>query len=150
VDVGQRSNVIGRGNQKTLKKPSPVPLCPQQIPHGLPWIRTGAKLLRQLYRFCEWLRYFIVVLILCLCWAEYTKLKLSHYTPRRRFGGRRHSSYSFSTSTLIGVRGQRHAPGKGPPVPIVQEPGWAPDPVWTQRLEEKILSFLHVQIPVCW
>jgi hypothetical protein len=23
------------------------------------------------------------------------------------------------------------------PVPIVQEAGWAPEPVWTQRLEEK-------------
>jgi hypothetical protein len=29
------------------------------------------------------------------------------------------------------------APGKGPPVTIVQEAGWAPEPVWTQRLEEK-------------
>jgi hypothetical protein len=37
----------------------------------------------------------------------------------------------------MGVSGQRHAPGKGPPVPIVQEAGWAPEPVWTQRLEEK-------------
>jgi hypothetical protein len=41
------------------------------------------------------------------------------------------------------VSGQHHAPaallppGKGPPVPIVQEAGWAPEPVWTQRLEEK-------------
>jgi hypothetical protein len=38
---------------------------------------------------------------------------------------------------------QRHAQaalyprGNGPPVPIVQEAGWAPEPVWTQRLEEK-------------
>jgi hypothetical protein len=38
----------------------------------------------------------------------------------------------------MGVSGQRHAPaallppGKGPPVPIVQEAGWAPEPVWTQ------------------
>jgi hypothetical protein len=31
----------------------------------------------------------------------------------------------------------RFAPGKGPPVPIVQEAGWAPEPVWTQTLEEK-------------
>jgi hypothetical protein len=23
------------------------------------------------------------------------------------------------------------APGKGPPVPIVQEAGWAPEPAWT-------------------
>jgi hypothetical protein len=43
------------------------------------------------------------------------------------------------------VSGQRHAPaallppGKGTPVPIVQEAGWAPEPVWTQRLEGKIL-----------
>jgi hypothetical protein len=28
-------------------------------------------------------------------------------------------------------------PEKGPPVPIVQEAGWALEPVWTQRLEEK-------------
>jgi hypothetical protein len=38
----------------------------------------------------------------------------------------------------MGVSGQRHAPaallppGKGPPVPIGQEAGWAPEPVWTQ------------------
>jgi hypothetical protein len=43
----------------------------------------------------------------------------------------------------MGVSGQHHAPaallppGKGPPVPIIQEAGWAPGPVWTQRLEEK-------------
>jgi hypothetical protein len=43
----------------------------------------------------------------------------------------------------MGVSGQRHAPaalypqGKDPPVPIVQEAGWAPEPVWTHRLEEK-------------
>jgi hypothetical protein len=41
------------------------------------------------------------------------------------------------------VSGRRHAPGRalspgeGHPVPIVQEAGWAPKPVWTQRLEEK-------------
>jgi hypothetical protein len=29
-----------------------------------------------------------------------SKLKLSHYTPRRRLGERRYSSYSFSTSAL--------------------------------------------------
>jgi hypothetical protein len=31
-------------------------------------------------------------------------------------------------------------PGKGPPVPIVQEAEWAPEPVWTKKLQEK--SFL--------
>jgi hypothetical protein len=49
----------------------------------------------------------------------------------------------------MGVSGQRHAPaallppGKGPLVPIAQEAGWAPEPVWTQRLGEK--SFRR-----CW
>jgi hypothetical protein len=33
----------------------------------------------------------------------------------------------------------RFAMGKGPLVPIVREAGWASEPVWTQRLEEKIL-----------
>jgi hypothetical protein len=56
---------------------------------------------------------------------------------------RTYSSYSFSTSALDGGEwsvsrpGHALAPGKGPPVPIVQEAGWAPEPVWTQRLEEK-------------
>jgi hypothetical protein len=35
------------------------------------------------------------------------------------------------------------APGKGPMVPIVQEVGLAPEPVWTQKLQEK--SFR-----LCW
>jgi hypothetical protein len=33
--------------------------------------------------------------------------------------------------------GRALLPRKGPPVPIVQEAGWAPEPVWTQRLEKK-------------
>jgi hypothetical protein len=38
----------------------------------------------------------------------------------------------------MGVSGQRHAPallypGEGPPVPTVQEAGWASELVWTQR-----------------
>jgi hypothetical protein len=41
------------------------------------------------------------------------------------------------------VSGQRHVPGralppgKEPSVPIVQEAGWAPEPVWTQEVKEK-------------
>jgi hypothetical protein len=60
-------------------------------------------------------------------------------------GGERYSSYSFTTSALDGGEwsasrpGRTLTPGKGPPVPIVQEAGWASEPVWTQRLEEKIL-----------
>jgi hypothetical protein len=59
---------------------------------------------------------------------------------------RKYSSYSFLTSALDGGDwsasgpGRALAPGKGPPVPIVQENRWAPEPVWTQRLEVKILS----------
>jgi hypothetical protein len=40
------------------------------------------------------------------------------------------------------LSGQRHAPAAlypqdKNPIPIVQEAGWAPEPVWTQRLEHK-------------
>jgi hypothetical protein len=58
-------------------------------------------------------------------------------------GERRYSSYSFTTSALDGGEWSASRPGralllgKGPPVPIVQEAGWASEPVWTQRLEEK-------------
>ena len=45
------------------------------------------------------------------------------------------SSTLPSTSALDRVGGQRHAPAALPPtkdpVPIVQEAGWAPGPVWT-------------------
>jgi hypothetical protein len=57
-----------------------------------------------------------------------------------------YSSYSFCTSVLDGGEwsasrpGRALAPGKGSPVPIVQEAGWAPELVWAKRLEEKILS----------
>jgi hypothetical protein len=59
-------------------------------------------------------------------------LKLFHYTPWRRLGERRYSSYTFSTSAVdegewsASLPGRALAPGKGPPVPIVQEAGWAP------------------------
>jgi hypothetical protein len=54
----------------------------------------------------------------------------------------------------MGVSGQHHAPaafyrrGKKPPVPIVQEAGWAPEPVWTQRLEEKSFAPAGNRTPV--
>jgi hypothetical protein len=58
-------------------------------------------------------------------------------------GERKYSSFSFLTSALDGGErsasghGRALAPGKEPPVPIGQEAGWAPEPVWTQRLDEK-------------
>jgi hypothetical protein len=62
----------------------------------------------------------------------------SHYTPWRRMGERRYSSYSFTTSALDGGEWSASRLGRPlPPVPIGQEAGWAPEPVWTQRLEEK-------------
>jgi hypothetical protein len=66
------------------------------------------------------------------------KLKLSHYTPQRRLGEIRCSSYSFSTSALDGVECSASRSGRPlPPVPFGRKAGCAPDPVWTQRLEEK-------------
>jgi hypothetical protein len=58
-------------------------------------------------------------------------------------GERTYSSYSFSTSALgegdwsASGPARALAPGKGTPAPIGQEAGWAPQPVWTQRLQEK-------------
>jgi hypothetical protein len=56
-----------------------------------------------------------------------------------------YSSYSYLTSAtrwrwVVSVTPRpRFTPGKGPPVPIGWEAGWASEPVWTQRLEEKSL-----------
>jgi hypothetical protein len=56
-----------------------------------------------------------------------------------------YSSYSFTTSVLHGGEWSGSRPGRalppeiGLPVPIVQEAGWASEPVWTQSLEEKYI-----------
>jgi hypothetical protein len=66
-------------------------------------------------------------------------------------GERRYSSYSFLTSALEGGEwsasrpGRALPPGKGPPVPIVWEAGWAPEPAWTQRLEENALPLSEIE-----
>jgi hypothetical protein len=60
-----------------------------------------------------------------------------------QLGERRYSSNSFLTSAREGGEwsasrpGRALPPGKQPSVPIVQEAGWVPEPVWTQGLEEK-------------
>jgi hypothetical protein len=41
----------------------------------------------------------------------------------------------------------RFSPGEKPPVPIVQEAGWAPEPVWTQRLEKKSCASVGDRTP---
>jgi hypothetical protein len=53
------------------------------------------------------------------------------------------SSNSLKTSALHGVSGQLYVPAalvprEGPSIRIVQEAGWAPDPVWKQRLEKNL------------
>jgi hypothetical protein len=76
-------------------------------------------------------------------WECKEKLKVFHLTPQSALVERRYSSYSFSTSALdegewsASHHGHTLAPGKILPVSIVQEAGWAPEPVWTQRLEGK-------------
>jgi hypothetical protein len=53
----------------------------------------------------------------------------------------------------MGESGQRHAqaalyPSKVHTVPIAQETGWAPEPVWTQRLEKKSFASAGDRVPV--
>jgi hypothetical protein len=53
----------------------------------------------------------------------------------------------------MGASGQRHArprftPWKGPPVPTVQEAVWDPEPVWTERLQEKSFASAGARTPV--
>jgi hypothetical protein len=50
------------------------------------------------------------------------------------------------------VSDQRHVPaalypGKGPPVPIGYEAGWASELIWTERLEEKFFASAEKRIP---
>jgi hypothetical protein len=63
------------------------------------------------------------------------------------------SSYSFKTSAVsVGEwsasrLGRASPPGKGPPISIVQEAGWAQEPVRTQWLEEKSLPGIEPRSP---
>jgi hypothetical protein len=65
-----------------------------------------------------------------------------------------YSSYKFTTSALDGGESSASRPGrslppeKGPPVPIVQEAGWAPEPVWKQRLKEKSFAPAGDRTPI--
>jgi hypothetical protein len=82
------------------------------------------------------------------------KVKHSHNTPMKGQGGEYvgHSSYLFSTWALDGG-GQRHAlaalyPWGKDPGTHCAEAGWAPEPVWTQRLEEKSLASAGDRTPI--
>jgi hypothetical protein len=92
----------------------------------------------------------VIAFVSCIPNIRVMLLK-SRLTTRHEgaWGERRYSSYSFLTSALDGGKwsasrlGRALAPGEVLPVPTVQEAGWAPEPVWIQRLEEK--SFR-----LCW
>jgi hypothetical protein len=83
-----------------------------------------------------------------------TKAKAVPLHATKAPGGEEYTSYSFSTSALNGGEcsasrpGRTLAPGKGPPVSILQEAGWAPEPIWTQRLEEKFFASARNRISV--
>jgi hypothetical protein len=83
------------------------------------------------------------------------KDKRSRYTPWWCLGEKEvYTSYPSLTSALEGGEllasrpGRALPPVKEPPVPTVQETGWAPEPVWTQRLEEKSSASVGDRTPV--
>jgi hypothetical protein len=69
---------------------------------------------------------------------------------------RSYSSYSFLTLALDGGEwsalrpGCTLAEGKGLVVPTVQEAGWAPELVWTQRLHENSLASAGDRTLIAW
>jgi hypothetical protein len=73
-----------------------------------------------------------------------SKTVLLHATEAH-LGDRRYSSCSFLTSALEGGEwsasrpGRALPPGKEPPVPTVQEAGWAPEPVWDAEVRRQTL-----------
>jgi hypothetical protein len=82
------------------------------------------------------------------------KVKQSLYTPWKRLEGEIKLLLIHDLGTRWGGEwsasrpGRALPPGKGPPVPIVQEAGWAPEPVWTQRLEEKSFAPAGDRTPI--
>jgi hypothetical protein len=80
--------------------------------------------------------------------TEAWKFSAKSYHATRHAGAKaeRYSSYSL-TSALAGSEwsvsfpDRALPPGKGSPVPTVQETGWASEPVWTHRLQEILCLF---------
>ena len=57
----------------------------------------------------------------------------------------------FNLGATLDGSGQRHAPPfdprEGEPVPIAQEAGWAPEPVWTDAKNLVITVILSPDLP---
>jgi hypothetical protein len=78
--------------------------------------------------------------------------------PQHTYGGAGglYNSDSFMTSALdsgewsASLPGRTLPPGIGHPVPTVQEAGWDPESVWTQRLEEKFLASAGDRTAITW
>jgi hypothetical protein len=72
----------------------------------------------------------------------------------KRRGETMYSSYPFPISALDGGEwsssrpGRALPPGKRPPLHIGQEARWAPEPVWTHRLEEKSAASVGDRTPI--
>jgi hypothetical protein len=86
------------------------------------WSFSGTTHYTQVgYKYCEWWNKFIV--------KKVKTVNKSHKSLWRRKGERKYSSYSLTTLALDGgewsasCHGRALPPGKGPPVPIVQEAG---------------------------
>jgi hypothetical protein len=105
----------------------------------LPYIRYGRgdKRKTPLSRGIQSLLYYVPSSLFTSCTAHYQlKLKLSHYTPWRRLGERRYSSYSFSTSALDGGEwsasccGRALTSGKGRRYPLDRRLGGPQSRSW--------------------
>jgi hypothetical protein len=111
--------------------------------HALAWARAGPYLARFSYEASNPRNYGVI--------------KKGKVVPLRsieeHLSDRRYSSYSFLTPALEGGEwsasrsGRALPPGKESPVPIVQEAVWAPEPVWTQRVEEKSSASVGYRTP---
>jgi hypothetical protein len=111
-----------------------------------------ALLTSLLYPLILYAKQFIASCTARMSWVQKKQIKATRHDDAR--GERRYSSYSFLTSALDGGEWSASrpdrvlAPGKGPPVPIVQEAGWAPEPVWAQRIEEKSFAPARDRTPI--
>jgi hypothetical protein len=68
---------------------------------------------------------------------KWSKVYLSRYRRAGAKAERRVTSALDGGEWSASRPGRTLPPGKGTPVPIVQEAGWATEMFWTQRLEEK-------------